>query len=232
VVGVEALVRWQHPTKCLLYPDAFIPLAEQTGIISALTAYVLDASLEQVRRWRDAGIDLAVSVNLSTHDLIDLRFPDEVEAVLRKWSVPGENLELEITESLIMADPMRAQLVLVRLHELGIRLAVDDFGTAYSSLSYLKRLPVDEIKIDKSFVINMPESDSDEAIVRSTIDLSRNLGLDVVAEGIESEIAWDRLASLGCTAGQGYYLSRPLPATDLVRWLAHHPADPAKRRSA
>jgi EAL domain-containing protein (putative c-di-GMP-specific phosphodiesterase class I) len=220
VRSVEALVRWQHPERGLLYPDEFIPLAQHTGLIRPLTLKVLQLALTQCRSWRDEGLELSVAVNLAMRNLLDAQLPDEVVRMLASLKLPADVLELEITESTIMADPMRALAVLERLSQLGVRLAIDDFGTGYSSLGYLKRLPVDEIKIDKSFVLNMSGDENDAAIVRSTIDLGRNLGLEVVAEGVESAEVWDRLADLGCNVAQGYFLSRPKPADELAAWMA------------
>jgi EAL domain-containing protein (putative c-di-GMP-specific phosphodiesterase class I) len=219
VCGVEALVRWQHPVRGLVPPDQFIPLAESAGLMPALTSSVLDQALRQCRTWRDAGLGLTVAVNLSVRSLHDLGFPDEVARLLATWAVPASALELEITETAIMAEPARAMNVLTALSHMGISLAIDDFGTGYSSLAYLKRLPVDTIKIDRSFVKDMTEDEEDGVIVRSTIDLGRNLGLQVVAEGVESEATWQRLRTEGCHLAQGYYLGRPLPADELTAWL-------------
>jgi diguanylate cyclase (GGDEF)-like protein len=218
--GVEALVRWQHPERGMIPPDEFIPPAQKTGVIGPLTMFVLDEALRQCRTWTLQGLELCVAVNLSTRNLLDLHLPEAVGELLARWEVPAGLLELEITESTILADPVRAMQILSRLDEMGIRLAIDDFGTGYSSLAYLKRLPVDELKIDKSFILGMDESENDEVIVRSTIDLGRNLGLRVVAEGVESAKAWSRLSQLGCNTAQGYYLSRPVPADELTQWLA------------
>jgi diguanylate cyclase (GGDEF)-like protein len=218
--GVEALVRWQHPERGMIPPDEFIPAAQKTGVIGPLTMFVLDEALRQCRTWSLQGLELCVAVNLSTRNLLDLHLPEAVGELLTRREVPACLLELEITESTILADPVRAMQILSRLDEMGVRLSIDDFGTGYSSLAYLKRLPVDELKIDKSFIIGMDESENDEVIVRSTIDLGRNLGLRVVAEGVESPQAWSRLAQLGCNIAQGYYLSRPVPAEQLTQWLA------------
>ena len=220
VSGVEALVRWEHPTRGLLAPDKFVSLAEQTGLIRPLTYVVLETALRQCRAWRDDGFDLDVAVNLSVHNLMDLAFGDDLQRLLTESRLPPSALQLEITESMIMSDPDRAMSMLGRLKEMGATLAVDDFGTGYSSLAYLKELPVSVIKIDRSFVIPMLESEDDAAIVRSTIDLGRNLGLQVVAEGVESEGAWQQLASHGCDLAQGFHLSRPLAAPDLTGWLS------------
>src|SRR3954453_4634108 len=219
VDGVEALVRWLHPERGMVPPDEFIPLAEQTGVIKPLTSWVLDAALAQCRAWRDSGQQLTVAVNLSVRNLRDAHLPDAIGDLLRTPELPPSALELEITESTIVADQVRALDVLTRLNAMGIGLSVDDFGTGYSSLAYLKDLPVRELKIDRKFVNNMTEDGDDAFIVRSTIDLGRNLGLQVVAEGVETEAVWDQLASLGCDVAQGYYLARPLPAEELTQWL-------------
>jgi diguanylate cyclase (GGDEF)-like protein len=219
VDGVEALVRWQHPERGLLSPDQFIPLAEHTGLIGPLTAYVLDQALERCRGWRDEGINLSVAVNLAMRNMLDIAFPDRVAELLEKWRLSPTTLELEITENTIMADPFRAMTVLGRLHDMGVKLSIDDFGTGYSSLAYLKRLPVDAVKIDKSFVLGMAADGNDGAIVRSTIDLARNLGLHVVAEGVETGEIWTELRDLGCDLAQGFLISRPIPGDELTDWL-------------
>jgi diguanylate cyclase (GGDEF)-like protein len=230
IQGVEALVRWQHPERGMIPPNEFIPPAQKTGVITPLTMFVLDEALRQCRTWALQGMELCVAVNLSTRNLLDVHLPDTVGELLARWEVPARLLELEITESTILADPVRAMEILSRLDEMGIRLAIDDFGTGYSSLAYLKRLPVDELKIDKSFILGMEESENDAVIVRSTIDLGRNLGLRVVAEGVETAKAWNRLLSLGCDIAQGYYLSRPVPADQLTEWLRERAATPRERR--
>jgi diguanylate cyclase (GGDEF)-like protein len=238
VVGVEALVRWQHPERGLLPPGEFVPLAERTGLIRELMLWVLDAALRQLRDWEQEGVELSISVNLSARDLLDFELPTTVEALLQRYGLPAGRLELEITESVILADPMRARVVLSRLNALGVQLAIDDFGSGYSSLAYLKRLPVGQIKIDRSFVMNMERDENDAVIVRSTIDLARNLGLSVVAEGVETEPVWVDLARLECDFAQGYYLSRPIPAQALAQWVRGWkeeapPADrPSERRRA
>jgi diguanylate cyclase (GGDEF)-like protein/PAS domain S-box-containing protein len=229
VQSVEALLRWNHPERGLVGPDEFIPLAQQTGLIKPLTLYVLDEALSQCRAWERAGLTLGVAVNLSVRNLLDADFPQQVRRLLQKHEVDPALLQLEITESTMLSDPVRTKRVLDKLAAMGIALSIDDFGTGYSSLSYLSQLPVNEIKIDRSFVMNMAESDNDAVIVRSTIDLGRNLGLQVVAEGVETEQAWDELSELGCTLAQGYYLSRPVPAAELTQWLLRRPAgDPAE----
>ena len=215
---MEALVRWEHPVHGLLTPDQFVPVAEQTGLIRPLTLYMLDAALRQCAAWRRAGYDLAVAVNVTGRDLLDLHFPDQVATAIARAGVAPDALELEITESTIMTDAARARSVLVQLSELGVRLAIDDFGSGHSSLGYLKRLPIDVLKIDRSFVMNMADGSDDAVIVRSTIDLGHNLGLEVVAEGVETEEALAQLTQLGCDSVQGYFRGRPQP-TDAVEWL-------------
>jgi diguanylate cyclase (GGDEF)-like protein len=219
IVGVEALARWEHPELGVVEPAEFVPIAEQTGLIIALTSAVLESALERVATWRGLGHDLSIAVNLSARSFLDARLADEIPLLLAAYDLPPDSLELEITESMLMHDPRRARLTLERLAAIGVGLAVDDFGTGYSSLAHLKRLPVDTIKIDKSFVLDMVEDEADEAIVRSTIELAHNLGLRVVAEGVESAGAWMRLGALGCDLAQGFHLSRPLPATGLLALL-------------
>jgi diguanylate cyclase (GGDEF)-like protein len=220
VIGVEALVRWEHPTRGLLPPDQFVPLAERTGAVSDLTRWVVDAALAQHRTWRDEGVDLPVAVNLAAANIVDVTLPDAIAGLLERHGVAGDRLECEISEHTVMADPLRAAEVLDRLRGLGVRLSLDDFGTGHSSLAYLKRLPLDEVKIDRSFVSGMAEDENDAVIVRSTIDLARNLGLQVVAEGVESAEILAGLESLRCDIAQGFHLSRPLGADQLSVWLA------------
>jgi diguanylate cyclase (GGDEF)-like protein len=219
VAGVEALVRWDHPTRGLLPPSEFVPLAERSGAIADLTRWVLDTALGQCRAWRDAGLDLSVAVNLAAPNIVDRALPDLVAGLLDRWQLPGDRLECEISEHTVMADQRRALDVLERLRALGVRLSLDDFGSGHSSLAYLKRLPLDEVKIDRSFVMGMSEDADDAAIVRSTIDLARHLGLAVVAEGVETEATLRDLTSLSCDVAQGYFVSRPLPADELGAWL-------------
>jgi diguanylate cyclase (GGDEF)-like protein len=220
VVGAEALVRWQHPTRGLTPPVEFVPMAERTGLIRPLSRYVLNAAIAQCHEWSNAGLALKVSVNLSTRNLLDPTLPDDVARLLAKWGVPASLLELEITESTIMVDPKRAMEVLTRLHGMGIALSIDDFGTGYSSLAYLKELPVNELKIDRTFVETMTSNRGDAFIVRSTIDLAHNLRLQVVAEGVEDAETMSELTDLGCNIAQGFHLSRPLPAHEFDQWLA------------
>jgi diguanylate cyclase (GGDEF)-like protein len=218
VVGAEALVRWQHPTRGLVPPMQFIPFAEQTGFIRMLSAWVLAGAATFARQAADAGLTLKLSVNLSTRDLMDQELPAKIEALMAPLAVPAETICLEITESAIMDDPERALSTLEHLHAMGFKLSIDDFGTGYSSLAYLKRLPVDELKIDKSFVMAMERDLDDARIVRSTIELAHNLGLTVVAEGVETIKAWALLAKLGCDEGQGYYISKPMPQEQFIAW--------------
>jgi diguanylate cyclase (GGDEF)-like protein len=220
VLGMEALVRWAHPTRGLIYPDEFIPIAENTGLIGDLTLEVLNQALRQARTWRDAGLHLGVSVNLSVRSLTDLDLPRQIAGLLGSWGVPPATLTLEVTESTIIVDPSRTMTVLGLLHDLGVGLAVDDFGTGYSSLSYLKRLDPHELKIDKSFVLNMATNSNDAVIVRSTIELGHNLGLRLVAEGVEDLETWTMLQALGCDVIQGYYVSKPRPADEITEWLS------------
>jgi predicted signal transduction protein with EAL and GGDEF domain len=217
--GVEALVRWDHSELGFIPPDEFIPIAERSGLIGLVTTRVLDLSLAAVADWRDQGVDLGVAVNLSTRSLLDADLVDEVSRLLRRHGVPASRLTLEVTESSVMADPSRAIALLHQLRDLGVRLSVDDFGTGYSSLSYLKSLPVDEVKIDRSFVTNLSGQSADVAIVRAIVDLGRHLGLEVVAEGVEDQPTWDLLSSMGCDLVQGWHHGRPMPVADFVPWL-------------
>jgi diguanylate cyclase (GGDEF)-like protein len=219
VTAVEALVRWQHPERGMLGPNEFLPLAEQHGLMRRLTLQVLRQALGQQAAWRKAGIELQTAVNISVANLLDPAFPGDVAEVLGRHGAPEGSLVFELTEDTLMADPQRALDVLAQLGEMGIGLSLDDFGTGYSSLAHLKRLPVQELKIDRSFVLDMTTDAEDAVIVRSTVELARNLGLRVVAEGVETAEAYDQLAAYGCHAAQGYHLSRPLPAQELQRWL-------------
>jgi diguanylate cyclase (GGDEF)-like protein len=217
--AVEALVRWQHPELGAVPPDEFVPVAERSGLVGLLTTRVLDLSLAAVAGWRRQGVDLSIAVNLSTRSLHDADLVDEVRRLLRRHDVPASRLTLEVTEGSVMADPARAIALLHQLRALGVRLSVDDFGTGYSSLSYLKRLPVNEVKIDRSFVGGLASQGEDVAIVRAIVDLGRHLGLDVVAEGVEDQLAWDLLHEMGCDLVQGWHLSRAMPIDELVPWL-------------
>ncbi len=210
VRGAEALVRWQHPELGLLAPGAFIPTVEQTALIGPLTARVLEQAIAQCAIWHDAGRDLTVSVNLSVRNLLDLNLPGQIATLLVAHHLDPSALQLEITESAIMSDPDRVLATVSRLSSLGLRISVDDYGTGYSSLAILRRLPIDELKIDRSFVSPMLTDESDLIIVRSTINLGHDLRLRVIAEGVEDAETLDRLASLGCDLVQGFHLSRPL----------------------
>ncbi|HLH14230.1 MAG TPA: aminotransferase class I/II-fold pyridoxal phosphate-dependent enzyme, partial [Solirubrobacteraceae bacterium] len=222
IVGVEALVRWRHPTRGLIAPAQFVSVAEQAGLGRALTRRMLELALAQVKAWRDAGIHLHVAVNTTVADLQDAHFPEEVAALLAERELPPEALVLEVTENMVLADPVRVGDVLAKLGELGIGLSLDDFGTGYSSLAHLKALPVGEVKIDRSFVMRMTSDPVDAAIVEATIQLAHSIGSRVVAEGIEDQLTWSSLASNRCELVQGYALSRPLPAAELETLMRAH----------
>jgi len=219
ITEVEALVRWQHPERGLMMPDDFIPLAEQTGLIKPLSIWVIKEAMRQCTTWHRVGYNIKVAVNLSARNLHDTQLPDYVGRLMKAWEVIPDWLVFEITESAIMSDPISAMETLTRLHKMGINLSIDDFGTGYSSLSYLKQLPVNEIKIDKSFVMDMAHNKDDLVIVRSTIDLAHNMGRKVIAEGVETTQVWDMLVKLGCDMAQGNYISKPLSADKLKQWL-------------
>ncbi|WP_369812865.1 putative bifunctional diguanylate cyclase/phosphodiesterase [Frankia sp. R43] len=223
--GVEALVRWRHPTRGLLAPDAFVPLAEQAGLMRKLTIEVLELALAQCRRWRDGGVDMTVAVNLAASDLLDRAFPEQVRGLLQQYGLPPSALEVEITETTLMRDLVRSAAVLDELRELGVKIAVDDYGTGYSSLAYLQELPVDILKLDKSFVTRLEDGSERrrqkaEAIVRSTIGLAHALGLRIVVEGVDSASVLAKLRSYGCDLAQGYFLGQPRPATELTATLS------------
>jgi EAL domain-containing protein (putative c-di-GMP-specific phosphodiesterase class I) len=221
LIGVEALMRWNHPEHGFIPPDQFIPIAEHTGLIKPLTMWVINTALKQCSEWKNSthNLNIRMSVNLSVRNLMDLQFPEEVDELLRQWEIEPGHLEMEITESAVMEDPEHAMKILMSLDALGVQLSIDDFGTGYTSLGYLKKLPVDIIKIDKSFVMNMIMDNSDTVIVRSTIDLAHNLGLRVIAEGVESEEILMSLKNLGCDGAQGYHICRPVPADDFIDWF-------------
>ena len=219
VYGVEALLRWIHPERGFIPPDAFIPLAEQTGLIHPLTQWVLKTGVEQARQWHDKGVTLNVAINLSAQSLRDPGLVDSITTILDEAGLEPKYLTLELTETAVMSDPKQALEILSGLDEKGVMLSIDDFGTGYSSLAYLKRLPVDEIKIDRSFVMEMDGESNDKVIVQSTIDLAHNMGLKVVAEGIETEQSWQTLKALGCDMGQGYLMCRPIEAASLDQWF-------------
>jgi diguanylate cyclase len=221
--AAEALLRWDHPERGIVLPDSFVPFAEQTGYIKAVTRWVLNGAFRQCAAWRARGIDVQVSVNISARDLHNPDFPRTLSELAAAHDVKPESVTLEVTESAVMEDPAHALAILARLHALGVRLAIDDFGTGYSSLAYLKRLPVHELKIDKSFVIGLARDRDDAAIVRATIDLAHHLGLSVTAEGVEEGRVLDTLRRLGCDHAQGDYISPPVPAAALESWLHQDP---------
>jgi diguanylate cyclase (GGDEF)-like protein len=217
--GVEALVRWQHPVHGLLSPARFLPVAERHGLMRMLTLRVLALAMQQAREWLQAGRPLRIAVNIAPESLLDARFPELVLELLERSGVPASTLQLEITENTILVDPDRMLQVITRLGEAGFKFALDDYGTGYSSLSYLRLMPLDELKIDRSFVSSLGGETSNAVIVRSTIQMARELGLHVVAEGVEDQATWQRLWHFGCDTAQGYYLSRPVPAAELEAWI-------------
>jgi diguanylate cyclase (GGDEF)-like protein len=218
ISGAEALMRWKHPTRGMVPPDRFIPFAEQSGFIKQLTLWAVEECARLCLVLRLGGLDIPLSVNLSTRDLIDKELPTKLRDIVERQGTLPQSLVLEITESATMDDPQSARRTLTQLHEMGFKLSIDDFGTGYSSLAYLKNLPVSELKIDRSFVMNMETDLNDAKIVRSTIDLAHNLGLKVVAEGLESPKAWKLLAGLKCDQAQGYLVNRPIPSDEFLAW--------------
>jgi len=223
VNGAEALLRWIHPEEGVISPEPIIELSEQTGLIKHLTTSIVNTALRQAALWASRGIVFPIGVNLSVWNVQDPDLPWSIEEQLGKWQVLPEQLEFEITESAMMADTMRAHLVLKRFNELGIKIAVDDFGVGFSSLAYLKRLPVQVLKIDKSFIQNICSDENDQSIVRSTIEMAHNLGLNVVAEGVETNETLNLLCELGCDVAQGYLFSKPLPPEMFVKWIDASP---------
>jgi diguanylate cyclase (GGDEF)-like protein len=223
-IGAEGLVRWQHPTRGLLYPDAFLTLVEQSGLMSAMTRMVLEAAVTQLAAWRASDLQISVAVNLSASDLLDEQLAERIVALLAEHDVPIGALQVEITESVLMTDPERARTMLEKLRRMGLRIAVDDYGTGYCALAYLRDLPIDELKIDRTFITDVTADPRSAAIVRSTIELAHALELEVVAEGVENQSALDLLADFGCDFAQGYHFSRPLPADEFAAW--------ARRRGA
>jgi len=217
--AVEALLRWRHGQQGLIPPAEFIPLAERRGMMKQVTEWVLNAALRQRREWEAAGINLPIAVNLSTRNLLDPELAESIAGLLRRWQLGSEQLAVEITESAIIAEPERARETVLRLRDMGLRVSIDDFGTGYSSLAYLHRLAFDEIKVDKSFVLAMPHDPSAATIVRATVDLGHALGVDVVAEGVETPQLWEQLATFGCDRAQGYLISRPVAAAEVARRL-------------
>jgi diguanylate cyclase (GGDEF)-like protein len=223
VTGVEALVRWRHPTRGLVLPDDFVPLAESSGLMHKLTATVVDTALAQAAEWSARGLNVPVAVNVSARDLHGSGLARTVADGLARHGLPAEAIRLELTERILMAEPARVADSLADLDRLGVRLSLDDFGTGYSSLVLLQRLPVSEIKVDRSFVQRMAVSSEDVTIVRSIIDLAHALGIDAVAEGVENDAAWDTLCALGCDSAQGWYVARPMSADAVTQWLLRHP---------
>jgi len=223
--GAEALVRWQHPQHGMLATGNFVKLAEHTGLITPLTRWVLEAACSQSYAWHEAGLDWPISVNLSAQDLREPTLLDWIRGAITTWGISPDRLQFELTESALMADPGGALETLKRLKELDVKLFIDDFGTGYSSLAYLQKLPVDSIKIDQSFVGNILTDNDSAIIVRSTIELGHNLELDVVAEGVETQEIWERLATLGCDTAQGYFISTPMPSEQFQGWEARWRTD-------
>jgi diguanylate cyclase (GGDEF)-like protein len=224
VHAVEALVRWDHASRGLLYPDVFLALVEEAGLMPRLTRVVLAAALDQIATWHAHGQQLTVAVNLSASSLGDVELPEEIAAMLADRGVAPHALQLEVTEEFLMADRERARDILTRLRRSGVQISVDDFGTGYSSLSYLRDLPIDELKLDRSFVFPMADDARAAALVASIIALAHSLGLRIVAEGVETHVAYTELARLGCDQAQGYYMSRPVPAAELDYWLSNRRA--------
>lgn len=218
-IGYEALLRWEHPQRGLIPPDDFIPYAEITDLIHPLTLWVLEHSIIQSVKWAEQSMISHISVNISAHNLLDNSLPTNLSGLLQKYNVDASLIELEITESAFMREPASALRNLNKLHELGVNISIDDFGTGYSSLSYLRKMPIQKLKIDKSFVLNMDSNHSDRIIVESTIQLAHNLGLKVVAEGVENNSVLVLLNDLGCDEAQGYYISRPQPVDKLKAWV-------------
>jgi diguanylate cyclase (GGDEF)-like protein len=223
VVGVEALARWRHPAHGFVSPAEFIPVIEQTALVGPFTLAMLNLGLKQAAAWHAAGLRLKMSLNLSARNLQDPELPEQLGQLLKAWAVPPERIVLEITESALMVDPASSAKVVARLDALGVGLSIDDYGTGYSSLSFLRQLPLDELKIDRSFVLYMDTDANDEVIVRSTVDLAHNLGFEVVAEGVETRPVLEKLGAIGCDSIQGYYISEPLPADALEAWLKDSP---------
>jgi EAL domain-containing protein (putative c-di-GMP-specific phosphodiesterase class I) len=224
VRSAETLVRWVHPERGLIMPDRFIPLAERTGLINPLTYWVLNAALGQSYAWREEGVELPLAVNLSARNLLDPRLLDRLAGLIATWGAKPEWLQFELTESALMQDPAGALDVLQRLSDMGFRLYVDDFGTGYSSLSYLQKLPIDAVKIDKSFVLGMQTDTDSGIIVRSTIEMAHHIRLEVVAEGTENRSLWDQLLGFGADVAQGSYISEPIPVGQFRDWHARFAA--------
>ncbi|MDG1858203.1 MAG: EAL domain-containing protein [Emcibacteraceae bacterium] len=223
ITHVEVLVRWIHPERGFIPPDDFIMMAEQTGHIKHLTDWGIEKVIKQSRDFIDEDIDIKIAINLSARDLSNKRLPEYIIGLLEQYKVPRSRLVLEITESAIMKDPELAMGVLNSLDAHGLLMSIDDYGTGYSSMSYLKQLPIKELKVDKSFVLDLATNKEDEILVRSTIELGHNLGLKVTAEGVEDQISLEKLRSYGCDLIQGYHVSRPLPIADLYDFIKNSP---------
>jgi diguanylate cyclase (GGDEF)-like protein len=222
VLAAEALLRWIHPEHGFINPEEIVALAEKNGIMNDLTNWVLNRALKTCASWQGAGFAVGVAVNLSAHNIHRGMLTDRISALLGLNRIGANELILEITEGAMMNNPDHAVLVLNELKAMGVQLSIDDFGTGFSSLSYLKKLPVSELKIDRSFVMDIRDDESDELIVRSTIELAHNLGMRVTAEGIENEDILNILAAMGCDEGQGYHICRPVPEEEFVAWLGEH----------
>jgi EAL domain-containing protein (putative c-di-GMP-specific phosphodiesterase class I) len=219
VISAEALLRWNHPKHGKIFPDEIIPIAEQTGLIHSITYWIIDTTAKFNKKLKEQGIDIKIAINLSIYNLQDNNFVENIIEIYRKNNIPASLFIMEVTEGVMMTNPQQSIEVLNRLDNLGIEIAVDDFGTGYSSLSYLKLLPLSKLKIDKSFIMDMIDDDDDAMIVRSTIDLAHNLGMEVVAEGIENKEVLELLDILGCGLGQGYFISRPANGDDFEKWI-------------
>ena len=229
ITGVEALVRWQHPEKGMIRPDLFIPMAEETGIIHPFTAWLIEEVSQQIRQWQNRGIDLVVAINLAPRNLLEADLPGRLERAIMSQGIHPEHFMMEITERGFIADPQRAMATLNRIHEIGMPISIDDFGTGYSSLAYLKDMPIDELKIDQSFISTMNEDAGTLTIVQTIIQMAHFLGLEVTAEGVESAEEWRRLELMGCDRAQGYYMGKPMPVEELERWLLDSPWRQAHR---
>jgi len=223
IVATEALIRWQHPEKGLIQPDLFIPMAEQTDIIHPFTAWLIDAVADQISQWQDKGIHMMVAINLAPRNLLEADLPQRLQHALNRWHIDPSSLMLEITERGIIAEPQRALAILDRIHDLGISISIDDFGTGYSSLKYLKDLPIDELKIDQSFISAMYRDKTSLTIVKMVTQMAHSLGLEVTAEGVETEQDWQELESMGCDRIQGYYTGKPMPPDVFEQWMLESP---------
>ena len=219
---VEALVRWQHPTRGLILPDEFIPIAEKTALIKPLTRYVIERAVRHCKQWEKQGHSLTVAVNLSARNLSEPDLADDVGRILRTWDLTPQRLLFEITETAVFSDPARAEKTLRTLHGLGIELALDDFGVGYTSLAYLADLPLDQVKIDRSFIVDILENNRNSAIVEAVIRLSNVLQLKVVAEGVANTATLEKLRTLHCDLAQGDQFTRPIPSDELIQWIQRH----------